>query len=177
MILPWTTGFVLILIAVGVSISWTDLRGAPWVPSPVRKVHKMLEMANVRPGDVVYDLGCGDGRTVVAAARRFGARAVGIEIDPLRFVWCQVLITALGLRRRVRILFGDFFSKDLRRADVVTCYLLPKTNRKLQAKLLKELRGDARVVSYAFLFPGLSLVESDETDRLFLYCPRAVADE
>ena len=70
----------------------------------------MLTLAEVKPGDVVYDLGCGDGRAVATAARRFGAQAVGIEIDPLRYLWCQMLITILGLRRRVKIVFGDFFN-------------------------------------------------------------------
>jgi len=76
----------------------------PWVPSPMSMVRGMLTLAEVGPGDVVYDLGCGDGRMIVSAAQRYGARAVGIEIDPLRYLWCQMLITVLGLRGRVRVL-------------------------------------------------------------------------
>ena len=68
-------------IMVLISILWSHARGAPWVPTSLRKVHKMLEMAEVGPDDVVYDLGCGDGRTIVVAARRYGARAMGIEIE------------------------------------------------------------------------------------------------
>jgi predicted RNA methylase len=129
----------------------------------------MLAMASVKPGDVVYDLGCGDGRVIVAAARRHGARAVGIEIDPLRYVWCQVLITVLGLRRRVRVVYGDFFSQDLGEADVVVCYLLQSTNHKLQGKLVRELRPGARVVSNAFTFPDLHLLAREEKADLYLY--------
>lgn len=164
-----TTILVLALLVFGISIAWTDRRGAPWVPSPMRRVHKMLRMAGVKPGDTVIDLGCGDGRTLVAAARDYGARAVGIEIDPLRYVWCQLLITVLGLRRRVRVHFGDFFSHDLSGADVVTCYLLPKTNQKLQAKLRNELDSSARIVSNAFLFPAFRLVGHDGDDHIYLY--------
>jgi 16S rRNA A1518/A1519 N6-dimethyltransferase RsmA/KsgA/DIM1 with predicted DNA glycosylase/AP lyase activity len=138
------------------------------------KVHKMLQMAGVGSNDVVYDLGCGDGRAIVTAARRYGARAVGIEIDPLRFIWCQLLITILGLRRRVRVIYGDFFSHDLGNASVVLCYLLPKTNLKLQAKLNDELASSARVVSHSFVFPALKLLEVNDDEKLFLYRVRTV---
>jgi SAM-dependent methyltransferase len=132
-------------------------------------VHQMLQMAEVGPDDTVYDLGCGDGRTIVTAARRYGAQAVGIEIDPLRYVWCQILITLLRLRGRVRIVYGDFFGQDLRDADVVTCYLLSGTNKRLEGKLKRELSPDARVISYYFLFPGLHLIDKDSEGRLYLY--------
>ena len=132
-------------------------------------VHKMLKMAKVGPGDVVYDLGCGDGRMVIAAARKYGARAVGIEIDPLRYAWCRMLVAVLGLRDRVRIVFGDFYKQSLQDADVVTCYLLQSTNNKLQAKFKQELRPDARVVTNYFTFPRMRLIARDDEDQLYLY--------
>ena len=104
------------------------------------------------------DLGCGDGRMIITAVRRYGARAVGIEIDPLRYLWCQFLVSVLGLRDRVKIIFGNFFSQDLSDADVITCYLLQDTNEKLEGKLKQELRPGTRVVSHDFTFPGLSKV-------------------
>jgi len=163
-------GLVVLVNAVWVvSVLWTQLRGAPWVPTPMHKVHKMLHMAGVGPGDTVYDLGCGDGRLVIAAARRFGARAVGIEIDPLRYLLCQLRITLLGLRDRVRIVHGDFFHQDLGRADVVTCFLLTSTNKKLLGKFKRELPPGARVVSNRFTFPGLFLVDQDTQANLYLY--------
>jgi SAM-dependent methyltransferase len=168
--------FFAVLSALGtlaiVSILWPGLRGAPWVPTRLRTVRKMLDLAEVGPGDRVYDLGCGDGRTIVTAARRYGARAVGIEIDPLRYVWCQTLITVLGLRDRVRVVYGDFFAQDLSQADVVTCYLLDSTNLKLQKKLLSELAPNARVVSHMFAFPELHLVHYEKQDQLYLYKPK-----
>jgi SAM-dependent methyltransferase len=163
-------GLVPILtLAILISILWTNRVGAPWAPTPMSKVRKMLEMAGVGPGDLVYDLGCGDGRTIVTAARRFGARAVGIEIDPLRYLWCQMLITILGLRDRVRVVYGSFYRQDLSDADVVTCYLLQSTNEKMEGKLKRELDPSARVVSNRFTFPGLHLLQQDSKDELYLY--------
>jgi predicted RNA methylase len=133
------------------------------------KVRKMLDLAGVGPGDLVYDLGCGDGRMIVTAARHYGARAVGIEIDPLRYLWCQVLITVLGLRDRVRVVYGSFFRLDLRGADVVTCYLLQSTNEELEGKLKRELVPSTRVVSNGFTFPGLRLLRRDGAAELYLY--------
>jgi SAM-dependent methyltransferase len=151
------------------SLVWTGSRGGPWVPTSRLLVQRMLAMAEVRPGELVYDLGCGDGRVLVAAARRFGARAVGIELDVSRFLFSLVVTRVLGLRRRVRVVRGDLFRQDLREADVVVTYLLQDTNDRLQAKLLRELRPGSRVVSNTFTFSGLPLVRRDEEYRLYLY--------
>jgi SAM-dependent methyltransferase len=163
--------FVLLAIAVVlvISIMWPQSRGAPWLPTPMLMVDKMLKMARVGPGDVVYDLGCGDGRFIIAAALRYGARAVGIEIDPLRYAWCRALTTVLGLRRRIRVIHGDFFAQDLSEADVVICYLLQGTNTKLQGKFQAELRPGTRVVSNYFKFPKLRLTGQDDEDQLYVY--------
>ncbi len=134
----------------------------------MKTANKMLAIADVGPDDLVYDLGCGDGRIIVSAARRYGARAVGIEIDPFRYLWCQVLIAVLGLRGRVKVIFGDFFNQDLSDADVVTCYLLQVTNEKLEAKLKEDLRPGTRVVSNYFTFPGLVKVRESGDARLYL---------
>jgi predicted RNA methylase len=123
----------------------------------MKKVRKMLIMANIKSGELVYDLGCGDGRVLITAAREFDARAVGIEIDPLRYIWSQARITLLGLRERVQVFYGDFFHQDLSKADIVTCYLLQSTNDKLIEKLNKELRLGARVISNTSLFRNSNL--------------------
>jgi predicted RNA methylase len=129
-------------------------------------------MAQVGPGDLVYDLGCGDGRMIVTVARRYGARAMGIEIDPPRYLWCQMLITVLGLRDRVRIIYGDFFNQDLSDADVVTRYLLQDTNDKLEGKFKQELHPGTRVVSNTFFFPGLRQVRQDDEAGPYLCNPK-----
>lgn len=143
-------------------------RGVPWAPTSRRLVHTMLRMAEVCSGDLVYDLGCGDGRLLIAAARRYGARAVGYEVNPVRYLWCQLLISILGLRDCVRVVCDDFFNQDLSDADVVTCYLLQRTNDKLESKLKKELRPGTRVVSNTFTFPGLNKIREDGDIRLYL---------
>lgn len=163
--------FVILLLTLVASISWTILPGAPFVPTQMHTVHKMLQMAKVGPNDKVYDLGCGDGRMVITAARHYGAQAVGIEIDPLRFIWCKLLVTGLGLQDRIRIVYGNFFTQNLSEADVVTCYLLQSTNNKLEGKLKNELRPGTRVVSNTFTFYGLKMVGQDGESRLYIYNP------
>jgi predicted RNA methylase len=162
--------FLLILILILLlSIVWTQFLGAPWVPTSRNMVHKMLDLAEVRPGEIVYDLGCGDGRMIVTAARTYGARAVGIEIDPLRYLWCKGLISVLGLHQQVNLIYGNFFAQDLSQADVITCYLLQETNNKLEKKLMQELKPGARIVSNQFTFPGLNPVGQDGEARLYLF--------
>lgn len=161
--------FLLLILVLVISVLWTISRGAPWAPTPMSMVHKMLTMAQVGPDDLVYDLGCGDGRMIVTAARGYGAQAVGVELDPLRYLWCQMLITVLGLRSRVRIVYGDFFAQDLSSASVVTCYLLRRTNKKLQGKFKQELHPETRVVSNYFTFPKLNLISQDDEAKLYLY--------
>jgi SAM-dependent methyltransferase len=164
-------GFFILLGIVVVSILWTGFFGAPWVPTPMEAVHKMLQLANIKPDDLIYDLGCGDGRLIVTAATQYKARGVGIEVDPLRYLYCQLVITILGLRDRVKIIYGNFFKMNLSSADVVTCYLLPDTNKKLEEKLLRELRPGTRVVSYTFLFEGVKEAEKDGKARLYIFSP------
>ena len=160
---------ILPAVLIGVSVSWTALRGAPWVPTSFKLVRRMLTLADVKPGEVVYDLGSGDGRLLVAAVRLHRAKAVGIEIDPLRYLWTQALITVLGLRGRITVLWGSFFDRDLSEADVVTLYLTEKTNARIVEKLRKELRPGTRVVSHSFTFPGWGLSGFDKQSDLFLY--------
>jgi len=163
----------LVILVVGIvaaiSFRWPQRRGAPYWPTSMKKTRKMLAMAEIKQDELVYDLGCGDGRIIVAAARRFGARAVGVEIEPFRFIWCQLLITVLGLRKRVRVVRRDLFSEDLRDADVVFCYLLQRTNDRLEHKLVRELRPGARIVSNTFHFPTLSYTRIDVESDICSY--------
>ena len=123
------------------------------------------------PDDIVYDLGCGDGRLGITAARGYGASAVGIEIDPLRYLWSQLMVTLWGVRGRVTIVKGDFFVQDLSAATVVTCYLRQSTNNRLEDKLMQELRPGTRVVSNTFIFPTVPAVGGDGSVRLYLFYP------
>jgi SAM-dependent methyltransferase len=121
-----------------------------FVPTPNDVVDKMLELAKVTPKDVVYDLGCGDGRIVITAAQKYGVRAVGIDIDPQRIKEATANAKAAKVTDKVRFIEGDLFEADISEATVVTLYLLTRLNEKLKPKLLKELRPGTRVVSHAF---------------------------
>jgi hypothetical protein len=94
---------------------------------------------------------------------------VGIEIHPLRYLWCKLLVTVLGLRDCVHVVYGDFFTQNLSGADVVTCYLLQSTNERLEGKLKQELGPGTRIVSNRFTFPGLRLIGHDSKAKLYLY--------
>ena len=122
----------------------------PYVPTPDGVVDRMLRMAGVRASDVVYDLGCGDGRILVTAARRHGARGVGIDIDPRRIEEARANAEVAGVADRVQFLVGDLFEADVSPASVVTLYLLPEINRRLRPRLWQQLRVGTRVVSHAF---------------------------
>jgi tRNA A58 N-methylase Trm61 len=121
-----------------------------YVTTPEIVVHAMLKAANVIEHDLVYDLGCGDGRIVVAAAKQFGARGVGIDIDPQRVKEARENVRRNGVGDRVNILQGDLFASDFRDASVVALYLLPELNLKLRPRLWKELKVGTRIVSHAF---------------------------
>lgn len=122
----------------------------PYVPTPQAVVDKMLDMAKVRRGDVLYDLGCGDGRIVVTAARNHGARGVGIDIDPRRIEEAKQNAEQAGVADRVEFRVENLFDADFSRASVVTLYLLPDINRKLRPQLWRQLKPGTRVVSHAF---------------------------
>jgi len=127
---------------------------APYIPTPQLVVEKMLEAAHVKSSDVVYDLGAGDGRIVIAAAQEFGARAVGVEILPDVCERARDRIKSLGLEDRVTMIQNSAFRVDLSPADVVTLYLLTTSNERLKPNLEKYLKPGARVVSNQFPVKG-----------------------
>jgi SAM-dependent methyltransferase len=126
----------------------------PYVSTPHPVVEAMLRLAQVGPGDVVYDLGCGDGRFVIAAAREFGARGIGVDIDPARIEEANAAARREGVSDRVRFLRQDLFGVDLSPATVVTLFLLPELNDRLAPKLRRELRPGARIVSHRWTIRG-----------------------
>ena len=120
-----------------------------FVPTPQEVVDAMLRLAKVTKNDVVYDLGSGDGRIPITAAKTHGARAVGIDIDPQRIQEANANVKAAGVQNKVKILNADLFETDISQATVVTLYLLPSLNQKLIPKL-KKLKPGTRIVSHAF---------------------------
>ncbi len=148
----------------------------PFVPTPEPVVKRMLEIAGVKPNDVVYDLGAGDGRIIITAATLFNAHAVGIEIRKEFVSNIESKIKSLGLDNKVVIMHGNIFDADISKASVVTMYLLTSVNERIRPKLEKELRPGVRVVSHDFEVPGWVPNYSEEfkeengrVHRLYLY--------
>lgn len=121
-----------------------------YVPTPQAVVEAMLQVANVTGDDIVYDLGCGDGRIPVTAARKYRAHGVCIDIDPERIAEAEANVHAAKVDDYVRVVQGDLFEQNLSRATVVTLYLLPSLNLKLMPKLMRELKPGTRIVSHSF---------------------------
>jgi SAM-dependent methyltransferase len=125
-------------------------RLAPSSATPQDVVDRMLTMARVGPNDVVYDLGCGDGRIVIAAALKFGARGMGVDIDPTLVARAQADARAAGVAERATFVVQDAMTVDVAPATVVTLYLLAASNAKLRPVLMKQLRSGARIVSHNY---------------------------
>jgi tRNA G37 N-methylase Trm5 len=130
-----------------------------FVPTPQDAVEKMLELAEVKKGDKVYDLGCGDGRIVITAAKKYGAKGVGIDIDPQRIAESKENVRTNGVEKLVTIKNADIFEEDFSDANVVTLYLLPSLNVKLIPQLDK-LKPGTRIVSYQFNMDGVKPKET-----------------
>jgi tRNA G37 N-methylase Trm5 len=144
--------------------------GGPFVPTPLEVVERMLELAGVRPDDVLFDLGAGDGRVVIEAARQRGARGVGVELDPVLVERARAAAVVAEVSDRVRFVEGDVLHADVREATVVMVYLLPALLAQLGPKLRADLRPGTRIVSHDFGFenwPHERLVqfESEEKQR------------
>ncbi|MCC6011260.1 MAG: methyltransferase domain-containing protein [Desulfurococcaceae archaeon] len=127
----------------------------PYVPTPYSVVRAMLKLANASPEDVVYDLGCGDGRIVLIAAKEFSVKkAIGIEKDPERYKLALTKVREEGLLGRVEIKLGDFFEENISDATIVTLFLLTSVNEMLKPKFERELKPGTRIVSHEFRIPG-----------------------
>lgn len=148
---------------------------APYVPTPERVVEQMLEAAGVTKDDVVYDLGSGDGRILIAAAEQFRAKAVGIEINPTLVAETRKRVAEMGLDALITVQQAHLMEADLSPATVVTVYLLSSSNEQLKPKFEKELAPGSRVVSHDFQFRGWTPVKTIEAEgesrphRLYVY--------
>lgn len=141
----------------------------PYVPTPQTVVDEMLKLASVTKNDVVYDLGSGDGRIVITAAKKYGARGIGVDINPERVKEANANAIVAGVTDKVKFLEQDLFETDLKEASVVTLYLLPAVNLKLRPKLWKELKPGTRVVSHSFDMGDWKPEKSVEVNGATLY--------
>src|ERR1039458_9482214 len=150
----WCAGLVAAILCAAVGTAQENQPrhppDVPFVPTTDEAVQAMLKLAGVKKTDVVYDLGCGDGRIVIAAARDFGALAVGIDIDPQRIAEAKENAKRAGIEKLVRFEENDLFEADIHEATVVTLFLLSSVNLKLRPKLLNDLKPGTRIVSNTF---------------------------
>jgi hypothetical protein len=175
--MEWYIGYATraVLVVLGmfiffaVSIYLSSLWGAPWVISTKKTIRYMLEMADLKPGETVLDLGSGDGRILILAAKEFNAKGIGYEIDPIRTLISKIFIWRRGLSNRIKIRWANIFRRDLPEADVVTLYLTRETNFKLKKKLENDLKPGTRVISNGFTIPGWKAAKIDNQNLLFLY--------
>jgi hypothetical protein len=144
---------VLIVVAIFFSILISSISIAPWVPSPKKHLRQILGIANIKPGERFYDLGSGDGRAVICAAKDFGARATGIELSLPLFV--SSTIKCFFSRGQSNIILGNLFKRDFSDADVIYIYGTPQAmENRLRAKIEKECKPGTRIVTFVFEFPG-----------------------
>jgi protein-L-isoaspartate O-methyltransferase len=150
---------------------------APYFPTPPSIVERMLQLVDLKKGEKMFDLGSGDGRIVIMAARKFGADATGVEFDDSLYRLSMQEIKRLKLEKTARIIHGDIYAQDYSQADVLTVYLLPESNKKMRPVLEKQLRKGTRIVAHDFEFDGwkaekVEHIEDDGEGRshtIFIY--------
>ena len=145
------------------------LYGLPPVPTKLSRIRRALKLVNLQPEEVLYDLGSGDGRVLIIAAREFGARAVGIEIGPIQRVFSWVNVHRNGASPKVRIEAGNFYQADLSAADVVYVYATSKEITKLASHLEEQMKSGSRLVSISADFPEWEPSAFDERELIFVY--------
>lgn len=159
---------VLILFVI---LSWVwppDSPWAPWWRTNKKTARAICKLAEISEKDIVYDLGCGDGTLIITASREYGAKGIGIEIDPMRFLIAKIRVLLNGLNKKINVKRKNFFDEDLSSATVIVVYLVPKALGLLLPKFKKELKKGTRIVSYRYEI-NLPIVKKDQKNKLFLY--------
>lgn len=162
-------GGMLVAFGLPAAAQFEDNLDVPYVPTPPEVVETMLKMAGVKKGDFVIDLGCGDGRIVIMAAQKFGARGMGVDLNPERIKEANENAKTAGVTDRVKFVEGNLFDFDVKQANVVTLYLLPGVNLKLRPKLLADLKPGTRIVSHSFDMGDWKPEKTVEVDWRKLY--------
>jgi len=170
-LLPWlmiAAGGLIAMLG-GLWLVIPNLYGLPWVPARYPRIRRALEMAGTQPGDTVYDLGAGDGRALIVAAREFGAHAVGVEIEPVHCLVAWVWARIAGVSSQVTVHCADLYKSELDDADIVYLYLTPSHAKRIAPRLQEKLRAGARVVSLAADIAGWKPAAFDRMDLIFYY--------
>ena len=167
LVLTIFSGIVALLIGL-----WTlvpILYGVPWRPTQESRIRNALQLARVKPDEILYDLGAGDGRVLILAAREFGARGVGVEIAPIQVVVARLIAFFNGVSSKVRMKRANFNRTDLHEADIVFAYLTSDQAPRLQRQLAAQLREGSRVITISFDLPGWQPAAFARNNLIFLY--------
>jgi cyclopropane fatty-acyl-phospholipid synthase-like methyltransferase len=152
----------LVLFLIFFTFAWAGKSLAPWVPCRKKDIKRVLSIAELKPGEVFYELGCGDGRVVVAANKNYQVRAIGVELAVLLYIAAKIR-QCFNWNKNLEIRYGSLFKEDLASADVVYVFGMPQTLKaKFKEKLEKELKPGARVVSYVFPIEGWKPIKIDK---------------
>lgn len=143
--------------------------GAPWHPLPASAIKRILAFAELRPGEKFYDLGSGDGRVLIAAAKDYGTEGVGVEIDPLKIGLSRWLVRRRGLADHIRIFRGNVYAFDYREADILYIYMTHQALDRLFPDLLNNLKPSARIICYRFCIRGIAPAKVNADKTLFMY--------
>lgn len=160
---------IIIFLLLCLSMIWPpDSPWAPWWRTSHKVAKAQCKLAGITETDVIYDLGCGDGTALMVAAKEYGARGVGIEIDPLRVYIAKLLLQWYGIDDKVEVIKDSFFNQDVSKASVIFVYLVPKTLKRLIPKLRKEVKKGTKIISYRYEM-DLPLKKEDKKHQLRMY--------
>ena len=149
-------GYFIVFMAVFGTLAYGALSAAPWVPLGQRDVERLLHLAQLKPGELLYDLGCGDGRLLVTATKLYQVRAVGFEVALVPYLLARLRIYFSGTSKTVSVHYRSFWTESFKPADAVVCFLTPQALKKLEAKIPSELCPGARFVTYAFKLKSMT---------------------
>lgn len=158
------------------SAAYAGWRAAPWLPAFKKDMERIIKLAELKDDDLVYDLGSGDGRVVIALANNSRAQFVGYEISLIMYCWSRLKIFFSGLGKRVEIRCSDFLTNDLSQATVIFCFLTPMAMKKLSIKFQKELKKGTRIVSYSFSLPDWQPLVTDKPDTTSIPIYKYIVD-
>src|SRR4030067_1745422 len=160
---------ILLFLIFAFSMFWPpDSPWAPWWRTDKDTAEAICKFAKIKKDDIIYDLGCGDAEVLLTAAKKYGTKGVGVEIDLIRFFTAKIRVLNNRLGKVVKIKRGNFFKTDLSEATIINVYLVPKTLEKLKMKFLKELNPGTRIISYKYEM-SLGKIAEDKRKKLFLY--------
>ncbi len=160
---------ILIFLLILLSMTWPpDSPWSPWWRTSKKTARKICKLAEVTSKDIVYDLGCGDGSLVIVASKEYGARCIGIEIDPARFLISKTRVCFNNLSKKIKVKKENFFKEDLSGATIISMYLVPRVLKKIIPKLVKELKPNTKIISYKYKME-LPLIKYDQENKIYIH--------